>query len=66
VTWQDKSGFAIQSAIDLSGRVPQRRVVRPRVYYDDGPVYYDPPPVYVRPYYYRPYYRPWRWRRYHW
>ena len=24
VTWQDKSGFAIQTAIDLSGRVPPR------------------------------------------
>jgi uncharacterized protein YraI len=68
VTWQDKSGFAIQSALDLSGRVPQRRVVRRRVY-DEGPVYveeppvyYEPPPVYVRPYYYP---RPWGWR-YRW
>lgn len=56
VTWQDKSGFAIESALDLSGRVPQRRSVSPR-YYDDGPdyvvegppVYYGPPPP---PFYY--------------
>ena len=59
VTWQDKSGFAIQSAIDLSGRVPQRRAARPPAYYDgpvyvdEPPVYYEPPPVYVRPYYRR-------------
>ena len=67
VTWQDKSGFVIQTAIDLSGRVPPRRVVRPRVYYDHGPVYYaPPPPVDVRPYYYRHYDRPWRWHRYRW
>jgi hypothetical protein len=25
VSWQDKKGFAIQSAIDMSGRVPQQR-----------------------------------------
>jgi uncharacterized protein YraI len=57
VTWQEKSGFAIQTALDLSGRVPPRRVVRRPVYgpdyYDEPPVYYaPPPPVYVRPYYY--------------
>lgn len=73
VTWQDKSGFAIQSALDLSGRVPQRRTVVRRPVYSDGPVYFDeppvyyapPPPVYVRPYYYRD----WRYRdryRYRW
>lgn len=68
VTWQEKSGFAIQTALDLSGRVPPRRVVRrpvygPDYYYDEPPVYYVPPPVYVRPYYFgRPYYRHWhRW-----
>ncbi len=68
VTWQDKSGFAIQSALDLSGRVPQRAQRR---VYDEGPeyvegppVYYRPPPVYVAPYY--PYrYRSWGWRH-HW
>ena len=58
VTWQDKSGFAIQTAIDLSGRVPQRRsAVRRPVY---GPDYVEEPPVYVEvpppPYYARPYY----------
>jgi uncharacterized protein YraI len=64
VTWQDKTGFAIQSALDLSGRVPPRRPVS-RVY-DEGPeyvegppVYYPPPPVYYSPYYYR---RPWHYR----
>jgi uncharacterized protein YraI len=29
VTWQDKSGFAIQSALDMSGRVPVQRAARP-------------------------------------
>lgn len=65
VTWQDKSGFAIQSALDLSGRVPARRTVR-RIYreepeyVEEPPVYYAPPPVYVRPYY-----RPWGWGWHH-
>lgn len=67
VTWQDKKGFAIQSALDLSGRVPPRRTVR-RPYYGDGPVYVEEPPVYYAPppvYYERPYYyRPYRWH--HW
>ena len=31
VTWQEKSGFAIQTALDLSGRVP-RRAARPPAY----------------------------------
>ena len=65
VTWQDKSGFAIQSALDLSGRVPRRAGPPPG--YAEGPdevvegppVYYDPPP----PVYYGPYYgRYWGWR----
>jgi uncharacterized protein YraI len=74
VTWQGKSGFAIQSALDMSGRVPQRQAAQrqgPRrgpVYVDepeevvvDGPVYYEPGPYY---YGYRPYYgRPWGWHR---
>lgn len=69
VDWQGKSGFAIQSALDLSGRVPPRRTVR-RIYreepdyIEEPPVYYAPPPVYVRPYY-RPYYRPWGWGWHH-
>ncbi len=69
VSWQDKSGFAIQTALDLSGRVPQRAGGPPRgyaprdVYVEDEPVYYGPPRVY---YYGGPYYRPyWGWRR-HW
>lgn len=73
VTWQDKSGFAIETALDLSGRVPGPRVSGPPVsrapayVEDDGyppppPVYYGPPPVYYGGYY-RPYYRHWGWRR---
>ena len=77
VSWQDKKGFAIQSALDLSGRVPQRQSAPQRpsapagVYYEQPdyiaegpPVYYAPPPPYY--YGYGPYYRrPWGWRR-HW
>jgi hypothetical protein len=70
VNWRDKSGFAIQTSLDLSGRAPARRVAGPPgpppgyVVEDDEPVYYDPPPgpYYYRPYYYRPYYRHY-WRR---
>jgi uncharacterized protein YraI len=73
VTWQGKSGFAKETALDMSGRVSQRRAQVPvrsarQPVYDDGPeyvaeapVYYDPPPVYY--YGYRPYYRgSWGWR----
>lgn len=79
VTWLDKSGFAIQSALDLSGRAPARQSARPPVYqgrvysnapvYADEPVYDEPPEVYYepRPYYYGyygPYYRRYGgWRR---
>jgi len=72
ITWQDKKGFAIQSALDMSGRVPQQRAAvaapayrqgpqqGPRVAEGpevvDGPVYYDSPPPVV--YYGGPYYRP--------
>ena len=62
VTWQGKSGFAIQTALDTSGRVPVRRPVAPNgaVAVDDGyvpmgpPAYYYGPPVYYGggPYYY--------------
>ena len=69
VTWQDKSGFAIQTAIDLSGRVPPRAAgpgYPPRGGYvedDEEQVYVaPPPPVYYGGPYYRPY---WGWRR-HW
>jgi uncharacterized protein YraI len=77
VTWKDKSGFAIQSALDMSGRVPQRRSAPARarapVYADEPgyvaegpPVYYAPGPYYYygRPYYYGgPYYYRRGWRR---
>lgn len=76
VTWQDKRGFTIQTSLDLSGRVPQRRAAMPRgpaVVEEGGPVYYEEPPAYYyyrgpyyRPYgyygYYRPYYGYRRWR----
>jgi hypothetical protein len=63
VTWQDKKGFAIQTALDLSGRMPP-----PRQAYGPPPGYVDGPPAYygyVRPpgVYYGPYYGPRRWRR---
>jgi uncharacterized protein YraI len=59
IAWQDKKGFAIQSALDMSGRVPQQRAaaVATRPAYRqgpdvvegpevvEGPVYYDPPAV---------------------
>ena len=67
VTWQEKSGFAIQTGLDLSGRVPPRRTVvrRPAYgprYVEEPPIYYEvpPPPYYARPYPYYfggPYYR---------
>jgi Bacterial SH3 domain len=38
VSWQDKKGFAIQSAIDMSGRVPQQRAAAA------APPAYRPPP----------------------
>lgn len=68
VTWQDKSGFAIQTALDLSGRVPNRAAgpgyVPRGPYVEEEPVYAAPPPVY---YGYGPYYRPyWGWRRHYW
>lgn len=77
VTWQGKSGFAKQTALDMSGRVPQQRAaqaqrqrypVQGEVYEDEGPDYIaEAPPVYYapRPYYYGygPYYRGgWGWR----
>ncbi len=78
VSWQGKSGFAIQTALDLSGRVPSR----PRTSYAPGPVYSapggyapggyieTPPPAYYgpAPYYYGPryYYGGPYWRRRYW
>ena len=75
VTFKDKSGFAIQTALDMSGRVPQQRrssAVRQPIYEDDGPEYVveGPPPVYYEPgpyyYGYRPYYRGYRGWRHRW
>lgn len=77
VSWQGKSGFAIQSALDLSGRPPRppRTAYRPPPVYPPGyyveepPVYFGPPPYFYGPpwppYYGPPYdYRPyWRYRR---
>jgi hypothetical protein len=67
VEWQGKSGFAIASALDRSGRVrPPGATAAPRRSYSAGayiedddyvpvepPYYYAPPPYY---YGYRPYY----------
>jgi uncharacterized protein YraI len=80
VTWQNKKGFAIQTALDLSGHVPRLTTgsVRRPVYGSNAPVnpnagyvpidepeYYPaPPPVYYGPGPY--YYRPWGWRRHWW
>ena len=67
VTWQDKTGYAIQTAIDFSGRVSPRRVVRQRYYVEEPPIYYEvpPPPFYYGPYYRRHYFGPWG-PRYRW
>ena len=70
ITWQDKKGFAIQSAIDMSGRVPPQRAARPPAYrgrvYSNEPDYVEvPPEIYYEPgpYYYGPHYRRfWGWR----
>jgi uncharacterized protein YraI len=74
VTWQGKSGFAVVTALDLSGKVP--RAAAPRraavageyVPVEPAPVMVAPPAVVVAPgpyyygyrygYAYRPYYRP--------
>jgi uncharacterized protein YraI len=71
VSWQGKNGFAIQTALDLSGRPPRPRSAYrpPPGYYVEGPpIYYAPPlyyygpPYYGPPYYYGPYWR----RRWWW
>ncbi|HET7559647.1 MAG TPA: SH3 domain-containing protein [Limnochordia bacterium] len=72
VEWQGRTGYAIASALDRSGRVPSQRAAAPRRYapevyeYEPGP--YDAAPA---PYYYgyRPYwgYRPtWGYRYHRW
>ena len=81
ISWQDKKGFAIQSGLDMTGRVPQQRAAAvaaparrpaaqaPQVV--EGPEEIVEGPVYDRApppvvYYGGPYYRPyWGWRR-HW
>jgi len=67
VTWQDKKGYAIQTAIDMTGRVPPRRTASRRYYVEEPPIYYEvpPPPVYYGPYYRRHYFGPWG-PRYRW
>lgn len=71
VSWQGKNGYAIQTSLDLSGRVPSR----PRTSYQTvpgpGPGYVESgPPIYYGPgpYYYGPryYYGGPYWRRRHW
>jgi hypothetical protein len=37
ITWQDKKGFAIQTALDMSGRVPQQRAAAAGPAYRQGP-----------------------------
>ena len=79
ISWQDKKGFAIQTAIDMSGRVPQQRAAAAGAAYRPGPrgpqvvegpevvggpVYYDAPPPAV--YYGGPYYRPYYWGGWGW
>lgn len=73
VAWQGKSGFAIQTALDLSGRVPSRAGPPPGYY--SGPAYTapdddvvveapPPPPIYYGPgpYFYGYYGPRWGWR----
>ena len=74
VTWQDKNGFTIQTALDMSGR-PHPQYGAPRPYgpeagYVAGPPVYaappPPPPGYYGPGYYGPYGWGWGWRRHWW
>jgi uncharacterized protein YraI len=74
VDWQGKKGFAIQTVLDMSGRVPVRRAAAPPRSYAAGAVVDDyvpiaPPPVVYyggyRPYWgygYRPYRYGWGYR----
>jgi uncharacterized protein YraI len=69
IAWQDKKGFAIQSALDMSGRVPQQRAAAsaprpayrqapeanaPRSGYRQGPDVMEGPEVVEDPVYYEP------------
>jgi uncharacterized protein YgiM (DUF1202 family) len=68
VSWQGKTGFAIATALDLSGRAPGRAAVRqaplpaPGAYLDDEAVVAGPPVYYGGPVYYG--YYPYRYRPY--
>ena len=69
VTWQGKNGFAVVTALDLTGKPPVRRAAPrpiPGRYYEvePAPVMVGPPVYY---YGYRPYgyYRPWGYRPYY-
>jgi uncharacterized protein YraI len=77
VTWQEKTGYAIQTALDLSGHIPrvaarspsyrtaaQPPGYRPRGFVVDDPIYYDAPPPVV--YYDGPYFPRRFWRRGWW
>ena len=73
VTWNGKSGFAIETAV--SDRAPARRSTNPGYYagapvYTEPPVYYGPPAYYYGPgpYYYGPRYYGYGpyWRRRYW
>lgn len=82
ITWQDKAGFAIATALDMSGRVPrqtqaqtqppaQPRRLEPGAGYSTAPRYVEEEQVYYEPVpppvYYGPYYRPYGgWRRHWW
>ena len=67
VDWQGKSGYAIQTALDTSGRVPAtRHAARPAP--PPAPYYYEDDFVVASPFYFGPavgYYRyPYRYRSY--
>ena len=68
VNWQEKNGYAIESAIDFSGRVPPRRTARRRYVVEEPPIYYavPPPPAYYAPYYRRHHFGPYWGPRYRW
>ena len=77
VTWNEKTGYAIQTALDLSGHLPRAAAqppgyrtasrppgYRPRGFVVDEPIYYDPPPPIV--YYDGPFFPRRFWRRGWW
>jgi uncharacterized protein YraI len=67
IAWQDKRGYAIQSVLDMSGRLPQQRAAAsapayrqgpepsaPRSGYRQGPDVLEGPEVVEGPIYYEP------------